>query len=325
MSDLPPLKSAPPAAELVGEGLPTAPLSTVAPITPAQGGWAALLLLVMQNLVSFAALRWWGLPLGTALLLSFAGTVLLFFVTLRPTAQRLFQDSRWRTRPSLGVALGAFALAFVASRAILLFVLSLWPAGAQTVPQFLSKGPDVWVLLLVAGFLIPVAEEVAFRGLLMRGVEYARGPLTAALLSSAFFGLAHGAPAQVIAILPLAWLMARAVQHSNSLWTSITIHVLNNSLAVGLAAFLQGRDLGALTGDVGGLKIPLTLGLAGLLVGAAALFIGTLWLSPRSAPVPDPRLPLWTFSTVLLGVLVLAAVAFSTLPLFVKPGSVPGL
>ena len=322
MADLPPLKSAPPFADAFGEVLPAA--SSLPPITPAQGGWAALIVLAMQNLVSLVALRA-GLPLGVALLLAFVATVLLFFLTMRRTAQMLFQDSRWRNAPNIGVALGVFALAFVASRAILVFLLSIWPAGAQTVPQFLSSGADVWVLLLVAGFLIPLAEEVAFRGLLMRGVEYARGPLFAALLSSAFFGLAHGAPAQVIAILPLAWLMARAVQHSNSLWTSITIHVLNNSLAVGLAAFLQGRALGALTGDVGGLKIPLSLGLAGLLVGGASLLIGTLWLVPRLPASPRPHLPVFTFSTVLLGILVLAAVALSTLPLFLKPGSVPGV
>ena len=197
-------------------------------------------MLVTQNAVSAIALTR-GVPLGTALLLSFAVAVLVFGLTMRRTALALLGDPRWRTRPSVGVVLGSFALAFVASRALLLFVLSLWPAGAQTVPEFLSKGADVWVLLLVAGFLIPVAEEVAFRGLLMRGFEWARGPVFAALVSSLLFGLAHGAPAQVIAILPLAWFLARSVQYSGSLWTSISIHILNNALAVGLSAFCRAR------------------------------------------------------------------------------------
>ena len=333
MSDVPPLKTPPtPSASIWATESP--PLAPIPPadffpvITPAEGGWAALTVLTMQNVVSAIALRLWGLPLGVALLLSFLSTALLFGLTMRRTAAALFRDSRWRTRPKWGVALGTFGLAFVASRALLVFVLSLWPQGAQTVPEFLSKGYDVWVLLLVAGVLIPVAEEVAFRGLLMRGLEWARGPLFAALLSSLLFGLAHGAPAQVIAILPLAWLMARAVQHSGSLWTSVTVHVLNNALAVGLGALLQGRDLSALGGDLSGVKIPLGLGVAGLLIGAAALVIGTLWLTPRPAivsPLSPPRLPVWTLSTLLLAVLVLAAVVISSAPLFLKAGRFSGL
>ena len=332
MSDVPPLKTPPtPSAALWGpqNSPPDAPADFYPVITPAEGGWAALTVLAMQNVVSALALRLWGLPLGVALLLSFLSTALLFGLTMRRTAAALLRDSRWRTRPHWGVALGTFGLAFVASRAILVFVLSLWPQGAQTVPEFLSKGYDVWVLLLVAGILIPVAEEVAFRGLLMRGLEWARGPIFAALLSSLLFGLAHGAPAQVIAILPLAWLMARAVQHSGSLWTGVTVHVLNNTLAVGLGAFLQGRDLSALGGDLSGVKIPLGLGVAGLLIGAAALVIGTLWLTPRpevvSLSLAAPRLPVWTRSTLLLAVLVLAAVIISSAPLFLKAGRFSGL
>lgn len=332
MSELPPTKLSHAASELFAASQPpvtppptTPPPITPPPITPAEGGWAAVIVLVTQNAVSAIALAR-GLPLGTALLLSFVGVVLVFGLTMRRTALALFRDPRWRTRPSVGVVLGSFALAFVASRALLLFVLSLWPAGAQTVPEFLSKGADVWVLLLVAGFLIPVAEEVAFRGLLMRGFEWARGPLFAALVSSLLFGLAHGAPAQVIAILPLAWFLARSVQYSGSLWTSISIHILNNALAVGLSAFLQGKDLSALGGDVTGVKIPLTLGLASLLIGVAALVIGTLWLTPRTAPaVRSPQWPVWTLSTVLLGVLVLAAVALSSAPLFLKSLDFKGL
>ncbi len=325
MSELPPTQLPHAAAELFADSSPPAPVKP--PITPAEGGWAAIIVLVTQNAVSAIALAR-GLPLGTALLLSFVVVVLVFGLTMRRTAGALFRDSRWRTRPNIGVVLGSFALAFVASRALLLFVLSLWPAGAQTVPEFLSKGYDVWVLLLVAGFLIPVAEEVAFRGLLMRGFEWARGPIFAALVSSLLFGLAHGAPAQVVAIFPLAWFLARSVQYSGSLWTSISIHILNNALAVGLSAFLQGKDLSALGGDITGVKIPLTLGLASLLVGVAALVIGTLWLTPRTSPAPEarfPRWPVWTLSTIVLGVLVLAAVALSSAPLIFKNLDFKGL
>ncbi|WP_420595410.1 CPBP family intramembrane glutamic endopeptidase [Deinococcus sp.] len=328
MSDLPPLKTSPTAAEVFAspDSLPTdvPPVSlTRPPISPAEGGWAVIIVLGMQNLVAGVGVTL-GLGLGLSLLLAFASTVLVFGLTMRRTALALFQDSRWLTRPNIGVALGGLALGLVASRGLLIFVLSLWPGGADSVPQFLSKGSDAWVLLLAAGLLIPLAEEMAFRGVLMRGLEWARGPLLAAIVSSLLFGLAHGSPAQVIAILPLGWLLARSVQHSGSLWTSVLIHMLNNTLAVGLGMALQGRDLSEFGGDLTG-KIPLELGLAGLLIGAAALAVGTLWLRPRSAPVPVANVPIFTVSTVLLGVLILIVVGISAASLLLPPGTIPGV
>ncbi|AZI43223.1 CPBP family intramembrane metalloprotease [Deinococcus psychrotolerans] len=334
MADLPPYKTSPdlhPVSELfAGEvaPLPAELKPGQPPITPAEGAWAALIVLGMQNLISALATRVFHLPLGVSLLLAFLSTVIVFGLTMRRTALALFQDLRWRTRPNWGVMFGAFGLGFVASRALLLFVLSLWPQGAQTVPEFASKGYDMWVLLLVAGFLIPVAEEIAFRGLLLRGLEWVRGPIFAAVVSSLLFGFAHGAPAQVIAILPLAWLLARSVQYSGSLWTSVGVHILNNALAVGLGALLQGRDMNALTGDLASTTIPLSLGLAALLIGVAALVVGTLWLTPRTSPAPAlrfPSWPVWTASTLVLVVLVLAVVGLATVPIFFPELNVKGL
>ena len=326
MSDVPPLKTPLMAQELLGQASQSAVPAESPPaphITVSQGGWAAAMLLLLQNVVSAVALQGFGLPLGSSLLLSFISTVLVFRFAMPGTFRLLLADTRWRARPNIGVALGAFALSFAASRFILIFVLSLWPQGSQNIPQFQSSGLDMWVLLLVAGVLIPIAEEVAFRGTLMRGLEWARGPLVAAVMSSLIFALAHGAPAQIAAILPLAWVLARVVQYSGSLWNSVIIHVLNNSLAVGLGALLQGKNLSALGGDVAGLKIPLSLGLAGLLLGVTALIIASFWLRPRTSPRPEGG-SIWTVSTVLLVVLVLGVVALATLPLLV-PGKFSGL
>jgi uncharacterized protein len=334
MSDVPPFKTPLLAQESLGQsplgqsplGQPSVPseLPSGAPrLTVSQGAWTAVLLLLIQNVVSLVALRVFGLPLGVSLLLSVIVDVLIFRFAMPGVYGALLADSRWKTRPNIGVALGAFALSFLASRFILIFVLSLWPQGSQNIPQFQSTGFDLWILLLVAGVLVPIAEEVAFRGTLMRGLEWARGPIVAAVMSSLIFGLAHGAPAQVAAIIPLAWVLARVVQYTGSLWSSVIIHVLNNSLAVGLGAFLQGKEFSALGGDVAGLKIPLPLGLAGLLLGVTALVIASFWLTPRTSPRPEGG-SIWTVSTVLLVVLVLASVALATLPLL-YPGLFKGV
>ncbi|MDV6374123.1 CPBP family intramembrane glutamic endopeptidase [Deinococcus arenicola] len=247
------------------------------------GNRAALGLLVIQNVVS-ALLIAQRVPLGTALLGSFVVVVAAAFIFFRPTVRALAQDTRWRTPPSWGLALAAFVLAFLASRAFALAYITLFPSAADSVPQFLSSGPDLWALLLAAGLLIPFAEEVAFRGLLMRGHERAAGFTVAALTSTFAFSVAHGVPASIAGILPLAYVLARVVQHSGSLWNSVIIHVLNNTLAVGLGAFVAGKKLGDTAQATEllsnpALRLPLALG--ALLFGTVVLVVLHLWLTPR--------------------------------------------
>ncbi|GGO27812.1 CPBP family intramembrane glutamic endopeptidase [Deinococcus humi] len=281
-------------------------------IRAVNGNRAALSLLVIQNVVS-ALLIAQRVPLGVTLLASFAVVVLAAFVFFRSTVRALLADTRWRTPPSWGLALAAFALAFLASRAFVLAYITFFPSAADSVPQFLSSGPDLWALLLAAGILIPFAEEVAFRGLLMRGHERAAGFTVAALTSTFAFSVAHGVPASIAGILPLAYVLARLVQHSGSLWNSVIVHALNNTLAVGLGAFVAGKNLGdpaqatELLGNPA-LKIPLALG--ALLFGAVVMVVLHLWLTPKPDPqercAPGPWLSLSYVVIVLFGAVAVA-------------------
>lgn len=276
---------------------PDVPLATPGDIQPRSldGNRAALLLLLTQNIVTGVLVAAAKLPLGLSLGLSFVATALLALTLLRPAMTRLFADSRWRTPPAIWTALGALALGFVASRGILVFVQSVWPRGLGEINQFPTTGWDRFALLVAGGLLIPFAEEVAFRGLLMRGYERARGPLFAAVGSSLLFALAHGAPAQVAAIVPIAWVLARAAQHSGSLWTGVIMHALNNGGAFLFVILLGGSKVMAQAqAQLKDLQaLPLGVGVAGLLVAAAAMFVATLWLRPRRdipAPVGGPVL-----------------------------------
>ncbi len=290
------------------------PAQHVSPITPAQGGWAAIILLIIQNVVGGLA-QYWHIPLGWPLLLAFVLTILGFFALL-PYPMRLLQgDSRFTTRPRLGLVLGASVLAFIASRGLLLFGASVWPAALNATQPLLSSGGQFIPLLLAVGIGIPIAEEIAFRGLLLRGLERARGPVVAAGLSSLLFALAHGSPLQILAIFPLAWSMARAVQYSGSLWSSVGMHILNNSLTVIFYFALQSKAanwpvVGFETATAN--RVPLTLGLAGLLVGLTALAVVTVWLKPRFAAQPAENPPrVWTISTIMLLLLAVAGVVFT--------------
>lgn len=285
------------------EPLPGTPVSTPAQepqVSALQGNRAALGLLATQLLVSAFCAGIWvtvggkplrvglGLPLGLSLLVTFGVTVLVAFLAFRPTLQALFADTRWRTPPSWGLALGVFVLAFLTSRAFALAYVLLFPSSADAAPQFRSEGWDIVPLVLTAGLLIPVIEEIAFRGLMLRGQERAAGFGVAAVATTVAFALAHGAPVSIAGIVPLAYAMARLVQHSGSLWDAVIVHALNNTLAVGLGLFLLDR-LPSTTNqtaellNAGAMRLPAAL--VALLFGAAVLTVLHLWLTPR----PDPR------------------------------------
>lgn len=94
-----------------------------------------------------------------------------------------------------------------------LAVAALWfPAAAWLVPHadmplalrtFSPDGRGLWILLRTLGsvLVVPIAEELAFRGYLMRRLEtedfdqlpFARVGLRALLISAVVFGLGHGA------------------------------------------------------------------------------------------------------------------------------------
>lgn len=283
-------------------------------IRAVDGNRAALTLLLTQNVVS-AVLIARGVPLGLALLGAFVVTVLLGLLLFRPALAALLRDTRWRTPPAWGLALAAFVLAFLASRAYTLAFVTLFPQGADAIPQFLSRGADLWVLLLAAGLLVPFAEEVAFRGLMLRGHERAAGFTVAAVTTSLAFGVAHGVPASVAGIVPLAYALARLTQHTGSLWNAVIVHALNNTLAVAAGAFLAGRNLGdteraAELLQRPGLALPVAAG--ALLFGTVVLIVLHLWLTPKpDAQVrraPGPWLSAAYVVIVLFGV---ASAAFT--------------
>lgn len=296
---------------------PPQPQAPRAALSALAGNRAVLALLIVQNLVG-GLLPLAGVPIGLALAGSFLVSAGMFALFFRPQLSALFASRRWRTPPAPLVALGGLLLALVASRGVALFVASVWPQSLQGVAELNARGPQLWVLLLSAGLLVPLAEELAFRGFLLPGYERVRRPLVAGGLAALVFAGAHGFVGQALAILPLAWVLIRAVQHSGSFWTGYAIHAGNNLLAVGLGSLLSGQ--GALDRLVNGSdRVSLASGLAGLLVAVAALALATLWLRPRDLPArPPAEGPVWSGSlipiVVIVGLLALSALLVGLFP-----------
>jgi sodium transport system permease protein len=132
-------------------------------------------------------------------------------------------------------------------------------------------------MLLLIAVLPAIGEELAFRGVMLRGLSRL-GPAWAIALSSLLFGLAHGdmyrlAPATLMGVLN-AWVVWR----TGSIFPAMTIHFLNNGAAVLLAVLVV---------DVTSLPAPIWDGSYPawpvVLAAIAAVSSGLLWMHRLTA------------------------------------------
>ncbi|MGI6367491.1 MAG: CPBP family intramembrane glutamic endopeptidase [Anaerolineae bacterium] len=162
----------------------------------------------------------------------------------------------WRWGPSkyrvgigwLGVhraPLGRTVLYTLLGLAVILLINMLWaqamqrfgiPGQPDLVPIFGTGLGSQLVALLVVGGIAPVAEEVFFRGFLYAGLRDAWGVGKAILVSAVIFGLVHMSLSTLVPILAMGAVFAYLYERTDTLWASIALHAVINTLGV-LAAY----------------------------------------------------------------------------------------
>lgn len=106
----------------------------------------------------------------------------------------------------------------------------LFPEGISTI--------DALLMLFLAGFAAPFGEELFFRGVLYTMLRERWGIFLGVVVSSLLFGLIHGNLAVGITGFLLGILAAIVFEYSNSLWTAILVHSINNAAKIGLLYLL---------------------------------------------------------------------------------------
>ncbi len=100
-------------------------------------------------------------------------------------------------------------------------VMEALPGGAAT----------AWFLILVI-VIVPIGEEVFFRGLVYGGLRDRWGAAPAALASAAFFSVVHLQLVHGLPILVLGLVLAFLYERTRSLVPVIVTHALNNAVAI---------------------------------------------------------------------------------------------
>jgi membrane protease YdiL (CAAX protease family) len=88
-----------------------------------------------------------------------------------------------------------------------------------------------WVAVFISVAVAPaICEEIGFRGLILRKLEFVMTAQQALIVSSLLFAIIHyDVLALVVFLVPLAYAAGWAVQKSGSLWPAILMHGLHNA------------------------------------------------------------------------------------------------
>jgi membrane protease YdiL (CAAX protease family) len=144
--------------------------------------------------------------------------------------------------------------------------------------ELLPKDARDWVTLYLGlGVLVPIGEEILFRGLIQQAVRTVAGPVLASVLAGTLFGLLHLEPWFLLALSLTGILLGLVYEFTDTLLAPILLHVLYNCAV--LTIWIHSTDDGV-PGNA------LTLGLMAIL-GAALVLLALQRLRTMGATPPD--------------------------------------
>ena len=97
--------------------------------------------------------------------------------------------------------------------------------------------PELFFVVLVVAITPAIVEELLFRGLIQNCFERRLVPLRAAIWTGIIFGLFHFNPFQIVPLIVLGCFFGILRMRSRSMIIAMTMHFLNNALAVVVTYF----------------------------------------------------------------------------------------
>jgi sodium transport system permease protein len=160
--------------------------------------------------------------------------LMALMLTSRPRKALALNVPRWSAVPAamvLAVVMHPVAMILVHT------VTSIYPLSPETqqlmgpLQAMVGRAP-LWSVLLVMALAPAVCEELAFRGFILTGLRHTGHKWGAILLSSIFFGVAHGMLQQSLNAAALGMVLGFIAVQAGSIVPCITFHFLYNSLTL---------------------------------------------------------------------------------------------
>jgi membrane protease YdiL (CAAX protease family) len=130
------------------------------------------------------------------------------------------------------IVFGFYFVSYLLLRSV---IISLFPAFEANQEQDLgfsniSNAQKIYVGIGLV-IIVPIAEEMFFRGFLYRGLRKNFSIVWAAVITSALFGLVHGQWNVAIDVFVLSIALIYLYESTNNIWAPIALHMLKNGLA----------------------------------------------------------------------------------------------
>lgn len=100
---------------------------------------------------------------------------------------------------------------------------------------------EVLLVIVTVSITPAICEEFFFRGFVQNSFAFKLKPVTAIFITSLFFGLYHFNPYGLLPLIVLGMYLGFSVYMSNSIVVPITLHFLNNFIAI-VAFLLFGKE-----------------------------------------------------------------------------------
>ena len=98
---------------------------------------------------------------------------------------------------------------------------------------------DSIIYVFTLCFIVPVAEELVFRGIVFGQLRKGFGPWVSVLISAVVFGLMHGSDIHIGYALVCGLIIAACYYLTDSLIASIILHMIFNIFGSGVASFMS--------------------------------------------------------------------------------------
>lgn len=176
----------------------------------------------------------WRLALGIVLPALAAAGLALLITKVRGNGPRIDLRLYWSWRDlGIGVAFGVGGW-FVTLPAAYLYSSIVGPDGNSAVGLVFSdvraSVGEALLVFAVVTIIVPICEEILYRGLLWGALERRWGVATALVVSTVVFALAHFEPTRAPLLLVVAMPLALARFYSGGLLAGIVAHQITNLL-----------------------------------------------------------------------------------------------
>lgn len=136
------------------------------------------------------------------------------------------------------IILGFMGCLFSIGLSNLLDLASLNPKMTETLSKLVVNN-SIIITLLSVGLIGPVCEEIVFRGSIFKNLSEKLSIKWAIILQAILFSAYHMNLVQAFPTLVLGLVTGFVVYYTNSIWSGIIVHILNNLTAIILSNVLS--------------------------------------------------------------------------------------